>query len=141
MHKLTGSAAYHRTAASPTCPQPRHPRRRVSVVRVARPQLPVDVVAPAVDTAARPQGARVFESRGKGNDACGKNRIIHNRCIVHSRARTHAHTHAHTHTHTHTPTHTHTHTHTQHGKSKQERFDQAERFSLQESIIKYQSSI
>ena len=49
----------HKCSTSPTCPQPRHPRRRVSVARVARPQLPELVVAPAVDTAARQQRARV----------------------------------------------------------------------------------
>ena len=45
--------------ASPTCSQPRHPRLRISVVRVARPQLPVEVPAKAVDAVARQQRARV----------------------------------------------------------------------------------
>ena len=37
----------------------RHPRRRKPDRRVARPQLPVAVVAPAVDAAAAQQGTRV----------------------------------------------------------------------------------
>ena len=60
----------HNRCVSPTCPQPRHPRRRVSVVKVARPQLPVAVPAPALDAAARQQRARMAASRAEGDDAC-----------------------------------------------------------------------
>ena len=54
-----------------TCSEPRHRRRGVPVRRVARPELPVDIVAPAVDAAVDQQGARVIDSRGDGHDACG----------------------------------------------------------------------
>ena len=52
-----------------TCPKPRHPRRCEPVRRVARPQLPEEVVAPAVDAAAAQQGTRVTVSRGEGHDS------------------------------------------------------------------------
>jgi hypothetical protein len=54
-----------------TCLQPRHRRRRAPAVRVARPQLPADVITPADGAAVRQQGARVVASRGEGDDACG----------------------------------------------------------------------
>ena len=54
-----------------TCPEPRHPRRRPPVTRVARPQLPVAVEAPAVDAATRQQGAGVRGSHGEGNGSWG----------------------------------------------------------------------
>ena len=71
--KRARARAHTHTAALPpliTCPQPRHPRRRVSVIRVARPQLPVVVKAPAVNAAARQQRARVEASGAQGDDAC-----------------------------------------------------------------------
>ena len=69
MHTYT-----HNRFVSPTCPQPHHPRRRVSVVRVARPQPSVAVEAPAVDAAARQQRTRVVASGGEGDEACGEAR-------------------------------------------------------------------
>ena len=61
-----------------TCLQPRHRRRRELVGRVARPQLPMFVVAPADGAAVRQQGARVVASRGEGDDACGESRDASN---------------------------------------------------------------
>jgi hypothetical protein len=55
-----------------TCPQPRHRRRRELVGRVARPQLPLLVVAPADGAAARQQGARVLVTHSEGDDACSE---------------------------------------------------------------------
>ena len=75
--KRARARAHTHTAALPpliTCPQPRHPRRRVSAVRVARPQLPVAVGAPAVDAAARQQRARLVGTRGEGDGACPERR-------------------------------------------------------------------
>ena len=103
----------HNRSTSPTCPKPRHPRRRVSVARVARPQLPELIPAPAVDAAARQQRAGVVVTRGEGNNACGKSLIICNRCIrfccIFARAYANTHEHTRTHTHTHTRTHTNMH--------------------------------
>ena len=60
----------------PTFSESRHPRRRVLVILVARPQLPVAVEAPAVDAAARQQGARVSVSLGEGDGSLGRRRRI-----------------------------------------------------------------
>ena len=46
-----------------------HPCRRKPVRRVTRPQLPVAVVAPAVDAAAAQPGTRVIVSRSEGHDS------------------------------------------------------------------------
>ena len=56
--------------------KPRHPRRCEPPRRVARPQLPVVVVAPAVDPAAAQQGTRVGVSRGEGLDSWVRRRGI-----------------------------------------------------------------
>ena len=48
---------------------PRHPRRCQSLRLVARPQLHVAVVAPAVDAAAAQQGTSVTTSCGEGHDS------------------------------------------------------------------------
>ena len=73
-NKQTFMYIHGSTATLTTCSEPCHRRRAVPVRRVARPQLPVFVVAPAVGAAARHQGARVGVSRGEGDDACGERR-------------------------------------------------------------------
>ena len=47
----------------------RHPRRCVPVRRIARPELPVAVCAPAVDAAVAQHGACVVDCRGEGHDS------------------------------------------------------------------------
>ena len=59
-----------------TCPEPHHIRRRQHGTRVARPQLPVAVEAPAVDAAARQQGTRVAQSRGDGDGSLGRRQQV-----------------------------------------------------------------
>ena len=56
--------------------KPRHPRRCQPLHLVARPQLPVAVVAPAVDAAAAQQGTRVIVSRGEGHDSWVRRRRV-----------------------------------------------------------------
>ena len=70
-----------------TCPKLRHRRRREPVARVARPQLPVGIVAPAVDSAAGQQAASVKVSEGdhtcvdsEGGDSQGS--VITDRYIL-----------------------------------------------------------
>ena len=46
------------------------------VIHVARPQLPVAVEAPAVDAAARQQGAGVSVSLSEGDGCCGRRRRV-----------------------------------------------------------------
>ena len=65
----------------PTFPEPRHSRRRQLGTRVARPQLPVVVEAPAVDAAARQQGARVIAVCMDGDSSWGRRRVSYMICI------------------------------------------------------------
>ena len=52
-----------------TCPEPCHRRRGELVHTVARPQLPIPVVAPAVDATSGHYGACVAVSRRDGHSA------------------------------------------------------------------------
>ena len=62
------SPAHIKYPRLPTCPEPRHRRRGVSVIRVARPQLSVAVCAPAINASAGQHNARVVVSRGDCED-------------------------------------------------------------------------
>ena len=53
-----------------TRPQTYNSCRTVSVSRAALPQLPIAVVAPAVDRAASQQSARMKASRSERNNSC-----------------------------------------------------------------------
>ena len=67
-----------------TCPEPHHIRRRQHGTRVARPQLPVAVEAPAVDAATRQQGARVVAVCIDGDSSWGRRRVSYKICIYSS---------------------------------------------------------
>ena len=59
-----------------TCPKPLNLRRCEPVRRVARPQLPAAVQAPALDAAADQQSTRVEVSGGEGHDSwVGRRRV------------------------------------------------------------------
>ena len=64
------------TPPLPTCTEPPHSRRGQAVRCIASPQLPVLVVAPAVDAAARQQGAGTVYSHSNGENTWHKRRKV-----------------------------------------------------------------
>jgi hypothetical protein len=53
----------------PTCTQTRYRNRGVTIQRVARPQLPITVPAPALDYVVGREGAGVVTSWGYGDNS------------------------------------------------------------------------